>query len=112
MGKGLRGYNGWAMDVGERDRFLVQFPPLYPNVIAHHVTHQFNVGEADPRPGTPEAYVVGWIDDPELYVQALVIEINGTTVRPDGLTYHLTWSNDHSKGARAKHSNDALKRNP
>jgi hypothetical protein len=31
-------------------------------------------------------------DDDCAHVQALVVEIGGTTRRPDGSTYHATWS--------------------
>jgi hypothetical protein len=39
-------------------------------------------------------------------VQALVVEVDGTTVRPDGRVYHLTYS--LAPGAEAVESNDLL----
>ena len=37
----------------------------------------------------------------------MVVSINGTTDRPDGSTYHITWS--LGDGRRARESNDVLK---
>jgi hypothetical protein len=36
----------------------------------------------------------------------MVVRIGGTTDRPDGSTYHITWSLED--GRRAKESNDVL----
>ena len=35
--------------------------------------------------------------------------INGTTDRPDGSTFHITWSLDKAKGREARESNEVLK---
>ncbi len=37
----------------------------------------------------------------------MVVRIDGTTDRPDGSTYHITWS--LAKGRRAKESNDVIR---
>jgi len=39
-------------------------------------------------------------------VQAMVVRIGGTTDRPDGSTYHITWS--LGAGRTAKESNDVI----
>jgi hypothetical protein len=44
-----------------------------------------------PLPMEAEGVVVGVADD-EVGVQALVVEIGGTTRRPDGATFHIPWS--------------------
>ena len=49
---------------------------------------------------------MGVADDGE-GVQALVVEIGGTTRRPDGSTYHITWS--LVGGREAVESNDAIR---
>ena len=36
---------GWLLDEAQRAELLQQFPPAYPNVVAHHVT--LEVGAAD-----------------------------------------------------------------
>lgn len=56
----------------------------------------------------------GWLLDPEdrewllACKQALVVEISGTTRRPDGSTYHITWSLADRR--EAVESNDVLRR--
>jgi hypothetical protein len=50
--------------------------------------------------------VVGVADD-GAGVQALVVEIGGTTRRPDGSAYHITWS--LARGRRAAESNDVIR---
>ena len=51
-------------------------------------------------------FVVGVADD-GAGVQALVVEIGGTTRRPDGSTYYITWS--LGPGRRAVESNDVIR---
>jgi hypothetical protein len=52
------------------------------------------------------AEIVGYADDGRS-LECLVVEIDGTTGRPDGSTYHITWS--LGPGRRAKESNDVLR---
>jgi len=100
---------GWKLDRSQRDELLRRLPPKYRNVIADHVTLAARVEQATPLPAALAAEVVGHIDD-DHGVEALVVAIEGTTDRPDGSTYHLTWS----LGPRrtAKESNDALANGP
>ena len=91
MAKPTRGYIGWAIDDATRARLLSIFPPAYPRVVAHHCTLEFGVTQDHQLPSAKKARVVGQADD--LHgVQAIVLEIDGTTFRPDGQTYHITWS--------------------
>jgi len=39
----------------------------------------------------------------------MVVTIDGTTGRPDGSTFHITWSLDKAKGRQARQSNDLLR---
>ena len=59
-----------------------------------------------PLPSEAEGFVVGVADD-GAGVRAPVIEIGGTTRRPDGSTYHVTWS--LADGREAVESNDAIR---
>jgi hypothetical protein len=59
-----------------------------------------------PLPRETEGFVVGVADD-GVGVQALVVEIGGTLRRPDGSTYHITWS--LGRGRRAVESNDVIR---
>ena len=86
-----KGYTGWALDPEQRKIFLTLFPPSYERVIAHHCTAEFGVTSDHPLPTADHGEVVGVADDGQ-GVQALVLSIGGTTERPDGSTWHITWS--------------------
>jgi hypothetical protein len=96
---------GWKLDRGERDELLRRFPAVYENAVADHVTLRSGVAEEDPLPAPASARIVGRVDDGR-GVEAMVAEIDGTTNRPDGGTYHITWS--LADGRRARESNDAI----
>jgi len=96
---------GWLLAQDDRERLLQQFKPAYPKPVAHHVTLKTDA-ERDPLPPDVRASIVGRTDDGE-GVEAMVVTIDGTTDRPDGSTYHITWS--LADGRRAKESNDVLK---
>ncbi|HVJ70479.1 MAG TPA: hypothetical protein VM531_03050 [Sphingomicrobium sp.] len=98
---------GWKLDRDQRQRLLEQFPPRYPDVVADHVTLKTK-SEREELPGPAEAAIVGRADDDDS-LECLVVTINGTTDRPDGSTFHITWSLDKSKGREARESNDVLK---
>lgn len=99
------GFTGWMLDPQDRIALLDRFPPRYERVVADHVTLAFN--PAKPKvPTETTAEIVGATDDGE-GVQALVVRIGGATDRPDGSTYHLTWS--LGPGREAKESNDVLR---
>jgi hypothetical protein len=95
---------GWKLDPDQRAELLLQFPPLYPNVVADHVTLQRTAADA-PLPGEAEAEIVGRADDGQ-GVEAMVVRLNRTTDRPDGSTYHITWS--LADGRSARESNDVI----
>lgn len=98
---------GWKLDRGERAALLERFPPRWPDVVADHVTLWAGVGpdERLPEPATGE--IVGIADD-GAGVEAMAVRIGGTTDRPDGSTYHITWSLDRARGREAIESNDVL----
>ena len=95
---------GWKLDRGERAALLERFEPRYPNVVADHVTLARGARDT-PLPEEVDAEVVGRIDDGQ-GVEALVVAVGGSTDRPDGSTYHITWS--LGPGRQAKESNDVL----
>jgi len=98
---------GWTLDSEQRSWLLNLFSSAYPDVIADHVTLASGP-EAKRPPKDTNAEVVGQADD-GAGVQAFVVRINGTTDRPDGSTYHITWSIDRSKGREARESNDVIR---
>jgi hypothetical protein len=101
-----RFYTGWLLDPADRAALLERFPPRYAQAVAHHVTLKFGDREARP-PHEVAAEIVGVADDGR-GVQAMVVRIDGTTDRPDGSTFHITWS--LAPGREAKESNQVIAR--
>ena len=101
-----RTVTGWKLPQDDRSRLLECFPAKYRNVIADHVTLRTGATPQTPLPPKPQAQVVGRADDSES-LECLVVELDGTTNRPDGSTYHITWS--LGPGRKARESNDVLR---
>jgi hypothetical protein len=98
---------GWKLPQVERDLLLQRFPPRYDEIVADHVTLVVGATPDTPLPReVDKADVIGRADD-GTGVECLVVEIDGTTDRPDGSTYHITWS--LGAGRRARESNDVLR---
>jgi hypothetical protein len=97
---------GWKLRPDERARLLERFPPKYDQVIADHVTLRVGAAPSTPLPRRVEAQIVGRADD-RRSLECLVVELDGTTDRPDGSTYHVTWS--LGPGRKARESNDVLR---
>ncbi len=97
---------GWKLPRDERAVLLERFPPLYAEVIADHVTLRVGASAKTPLPRRPAARIVGRADDGDS-LECLVVELDGTTDRPDGSTYHITWS--LGPGRKARESNDVLR---
>jgi len=97
---------GWKLPQAEREQLLQRFPPRYAEVVADHVTLRVSASPTTPLPRKPEAHIVGRADDGES-LECLVVELDGTTDRPDGSTYHITWS--LGPGRKARESNDVLR---
>lgn len=97
---------GWKLPAPERERLLQRFAPRFGRTVADHVTLAAKVAGDTPLPDRLPAEVVGHASDGQ-GVEALVVAIDGSTARPDGSTYHITWS--LAEGRRAKESNDVLK---
>jgi len=104
----MNGYvTGWKVPSdGERERLLERFPPKYDRAIADHVTLQSGASEDTPLPREVDAEIVGYADDGDS-LECLVVAVDRSTDRPDGSTYHITWS--LGSGRKAKESNDLLR---
>ena len=96
---------GWKLDRAERDALLARYPPRWPDADADHVTLQS--GATDPPPDAA-GEIVGHVDD-GAGLEAMVVRVNGTADRPDGGTFHITWSLDKAAGRTARQSNDVLR---
>jgi hypothetical protein len=99
---------GWLLNEGEREDLLRRFRPIYPDVVAHQVTLQAKAPAGAPLPCETTGEIVGETDDGR-DVQALVVRIGGTTDRPYGSTYHVTWTLDRSRGRKPVESNDVIR---
>jgi hypothetical protein len=98
---------GWKLSQADRDMLLREFPPKYDNVVADHVTLRTGATPETPLPRKPEgSRIVGSADDGK-GVECMVVELDETTERPDGSTYHITWSLGPTR--RARESNDVLR---
>ena len=100
---------GWKLDREQRKELLQQFPARYANVVADHVTLKAKSASTAPTPEPVVGEIVGRADDGK-GVEAMVVRIDGSTDRPDGSTWHITWS--LAEGREAKESNDVLARQP
>jgi hypothetical protein len=80
--------------------------PAHPGVVADHVTYRAD----DPYPAPPAARftATGWVRSAA--VDALVGDVDGRTVRPDGGRFHITLS--VAPGHHGRESNDAIAEGP
>lgn len=102
------GYEAFMLDRAERTSLMERFPPVHPDVIAHHITHRFCVkGSTQPYGSMFRFEVVGYAKSDT--VEALVVRPRGASERRmDGKVYHITWSINRSAGAKPKDSNDLV----
>ena len=97
---------GWKLSREERAALLQRFPARYSNVVADHVTLRVGATPSTPLPREVDARIVGRADDGRS-LECMVVELDGTTERPDGSTFHITWS--LGDGRKARESNDLLR---
>jgi hypothetical protein len=96
---------GWKLDPAQRQELLQQFPPRYARVVADHVAFKGAAGADAPLPQPAEAEIVGRADN-GAGVEAMAVRLDRTTGRPDGSTWHVTWS--LAEGREAKESNHVI----
>ena len=98
-------YIAFEVDKKSRQMLAAHFPPKYADFVGHHITYKFGVNKQTAKiPSTPKSIkVVGYADDGKS-LEALVVEVNGKTLRPDGETYHITWSLDRAAGRKPAQS--------
>lgn len=101
-----KGYNGYLLTDHSRCLLLGMIEPIHPDIIAHHITHEFGVYESLP-PDTNTARVTTVASND--LVQAAIVKINGSTARADGSFYHVTVSIDRAAGAKPVDSNALIK---
>ena len=99
------GYTGFSIRKQARSRLLNGIPPIHPVTVAHHVTYKYGVPYQLPPEFTTAKVIAHVAND---RVQAAIVEIGGTTQRPDGGTFHITISLDKEAGAKSHESNDLI----
>jgi hypothetical protein len=99
---------GWKLDRGQRRELVERFPPTFPNAVADHVTLATRAAHDAPLPPESDGKLIGIARD-DSGVEAMVVAIDGTTDRPDGGTYHITWS--LAPDRKAQESNDVIAAN-
>jgi hypothetical protein len=101
----IKGYTGYELTEVGRATLLAHFPAVHPDVITHHVTHEFGVDDSIP----PHADFVTVIAQAQNdLVQAVVVAINANVFREDGKIYHITVSVNKELGGKPVQSNDLL----
>lgn len=101
------GYTGWAVPDMVRVIKRLEHPCTYARCIIHHCTHTFGVKEDFPIPLKVPAFILGFADDGS-GVQCAIMEMGGTSERPDGSVFHITWS--LAEGRKAVESNELAQR--
>jgi len=89
-------YTAFLISEKTRGFLTARFPPLYPDIEADHITHEFGIADFGSL-FHPKSVRLTSIADDLNGIQAFIAEVDGTKQRPDGDTYHLTWSLDSKK---------------
>lgn len=84
-------YSAYIINEGSRNTLIEMFPPQYSKVVAHHITVQFGSVTHNDVPELAEINVVGYLNTGD-GLEVLIVSVNGSVSRPDGSTYHITWS--------------------
>ena len=95
---------GWKVDRDQREQLLDRFPACYAEPVADHVTLKTDA-QYEPLPPEVQAEILGRADD-GIGVEAMVVALDGSTDRPDGSTFHITWS--LGPGRHARESNNVI----
>ena len=109
----MKGISVYLLSDESRAKLAEEFPPRFKQFVGHHVTVKFKASDTDELPAGADYRVVGYAYEMERRmdgdgIEALVVSIDGTTERPDGETYHITWS--HTDGRSAKDSKRLVKK--
>lgn len=94
----MKYYTAYVLTDETIEMLKERFPPKYPDFLGHHITVEFDVPSDTPLPPdvTDRIEVIGFKDSGD-GLQVLVVSIKGSTKRPDGSWYHITWSLDFNK---------------
>lgn len=88
----MAGYTCYVLTEDSKKALLSAFPAQYARVFGEHVTDKFFVGAETPIVAAKSVAVVGYADSGDGGLEAVVVEVNGNSVRADGSLYHITLS--------------------
>lgn len=98
-------YTAYCFGKEERRQLLEKFPPMFANVKADHITIEYDVPLDTATPANPSnVQIIGYACDQSL--EAMLVSVDGSHIRPNGQFYHITWS--YNLGRTPAESNDLL----
>jgi len=101
----IKGYTGYKIRTASRKRILAALIPIFKTVDTHHITVEFGVNERLPQ-NANVAKIIAVAHNEKIHTA--IVEVKGSTIRPDGNIYHITISYDKDSGARPVDSNELI----
>lgn len=98
---------GWRVAPEDHRMLLRNFPPKYEPVKEPHCTLTLGTRSRVPLPHPAQGLIIARADD-LVGVETLLLSVDGETLRPDGGTYHITWS--LAVGRRPRESNVVIQK--
>lgn len=95
-------YSSYILTQDCRKYLLERFPPKYGIIHAHHITYKYPDNTLPKQVQNVE--IIGYIYD--RYCETFVVSIDGSTERPDGNLFHITWSTN--LGTKPVYSNQLV----
>ncbi len=92
------GFSGWMLTNDQRSNVIEQYAPRFATVRASHVTWMLTQNKVIPQ--NADIVIIGHAANDR--IEALLVSVNGQTLREDGQHYHITLS--HIEGAASKES--------
>jgi len=97
-------YTGYKLTKESRAKLREVYPPSNPTWLGHHITEKYGVPADYPPPKKPSnVFVIGLLEDEG--IEGFLVSIDGSTIRPSGGKYHITWSIDEGKGRKPVETN-------
>jgi len=100
-------YTGYAISQINFDEIAKEFPPMFPDVIGHHVTIRLGADVNMIPPTSAFIYLLDHYTDNKS-IECFTVQVFDKVKRSDGGTYHLTWSIDRSMGVKPQDSNSLI----
>ncbi|ABP64191.1 hypothetical protein Saro_3949 (plasmid) [Novosphingobium aromaticivorans DSM 12444] len=97
---------GWVISDDDLQTLKKKYPPTYAFLAVPHCTLELGSSRQSRLPPPRKGVVFGKIDNLD-GVEALLLSIDGETVRPDGAVLHITWS--LGPGRRPRDSHEAIR---